>query len=145
MDLLLQALLAEFVEVSSWFDRGQEAGEGSRFHIAKMAANLRDLEAELDDRFEIEKDGRPRLPRALSKNYKHGHVRIIVESLRLKTSTMLVAARKVAWYNAGDDETLQRWALEELGSILNVKRSFLATLCPEVGHGAALALGPIRR
>ena len=141
-NLLLLALLAEFVEVCSRFVRDQEAGKGSRFHIAKMAANLRDLEAELDDLFEIEKDGRPRLPRALSKNYVHGYVRIITESLSLKTSSVLVAAGKVAWYNPGDDKTLKRWALEELGSILNIKRSFLATLRSEIDHGVALALQP---
>ena len=32
--------------------------------------------------------------------------------------------------------------MEELGSILNVKRSFLASLRSEVSHGVALALGP---
>ena len=141
-NLLLLALLAEFVEVCSRFVRDQEAGQGSRFHIAKMAANLRDLEQELDDLFEVEKDGRPRLPRALSKNYVHGYVRIITESLSLETSSMLVAAGKVAWYNPGDDKTLQRWVLEELGSILNIKRGFLATLRSEIDHGVALALQP---
>ena len=94
-NLLLLALLAEFVEVCSRFVRDQEAGQGSRFHIAKMAANLRDLEAQLDDLFDVEKDGRPRLPRALSKSYIHGYVHIITESLSLETSSMLVAAGKV--------------------------------------------------
>ena len=140
-NLLLLALLAEFVEVCSRFVRDQEAGKGSRFHIAKMAANLRDLEAELDDLFEIEKDGAPRLPRAISKSYTHGYVRIITESLSLETSSMLVAAGKVAWYNPGDGKTLQCWVLEELGSILNIKRHFLATLRSEIDH-VALALQP---
>ena len=84
-NLLLLALLAEFVEACSKFVRDQEAGKGNRFHIAKMAANLRDLEAELDDLFEVEeKDGRPRLPRALCKNYVHGYVHVITESLSLE-------------------------------------------------------------
>ena len=141
-NLLLLALLAEFVEVCSRFVRDQEAGKGSRFHIAKMAANLRTLEAELDDLFEIEQDGKPRLPLALDKRYKHGYVHIISTSLNLKTSSMLIAAGKVAWYNPGDDKTLQRWVLEELGSILNIKRCFLATLRSEIDHGVALALQP---
>ena len=76
-NLLLLALLAEFVEVCSRFVREQESGKDSRFHIAKMAAHLRDLEAELDDLFEVERDGKPRLPRALSKSYVHGYVNII--------------------------------------------------------------------
>lgn len=141
-NLLLLALLAEFVEVCSRFVRCHEAGKGSRFHIAKMAANLRDLEVELDDLFEIEKDGRPRLPRALSKNYVHGYVRVITESLSLDTSTMLIAAGKVAWYNPGGGKQLQSWVLEELGSILNIKKTFLATLRSEIDHGVALALQP---
>ena len=142
-NLLLLALLAEFVEVCSRFVRDQEAVKGSRFHIAKMAANLRGLEAELDDLFEIEKaDGTPRLPRALSKSYLHGYVRIITESLNLETSSMLVAAGKVAWTNPGDKKSLQSWVLAELGSILNIKRMFLATLRSEIDHGVALALQP---
>ena len=141
-NLLLLALLAEFVEVCSRFVRDQEAGKGSRFHIAKMASNLRDLEAELDDLFEVERDGRPRLPRALSKSYVHGYVRIITESLSLETSSMLVAAGKVAWYNPGDEKSLQSWVFAELGSILNIKRVFLATLRSEIDHGVALALQP---
>ena len=55
---------------------------------------------------------------------------------------MLVAAGKVAWYNPGDKTTLQRWVLEELGSILNIKRGFIATLRSEVDHGVALSLQP---
>ena len=96
-NLLLLALLAEFVEVCSRFVRQQESGKDSRFHIAKMAVHFRDLEAELDDLFEVEKDGKPRLPRALSKSYVHGYVHIITTSLSLETSSMLVAAGNVAW------------------------------------------------
>ena len=87
---------------------------------------MHELEAQSADLFDVEKDGRPRLPRVLSKTYKHGHANIVKESLRLGTSSMLVAAGKVAWHNAGGQESLKSWALAELGSLLNIKRVCLA-------------------
>jgi len=141
-NLLLLALLAEFVEVCSTFVRDQEGGVGGRFNIAKTASQLYALEATLADLFDTEEDGKPKLPRALSKNYLHGYVNVVRESMRLESSSMLVAAGKVAWYHVGDVASVKNWALAELGSILNIKKVFLAMLRSEVDHGVALAMQP---
>jgi len=141
-NLLLLALLAEFVEASSRFVRQQEAGKSDAFHIAHTASQLEALEVRLADLFDVEKDGSPRMPRALSKTYTHGYVLIIRGSLMLNSSSALVAAGKVAFYLPGGEESVQDWALAELGSVLNIKKVFLATLHAEIDHGVALALRP---
>ena len=134
--LLLLALLAEFVEACSRFIRMQEAGKSGHFHIARLASQLRDLEAQLSDLFDVRSEtGEVRLPRALNRKYTYGYVNVVRESLRLETSSVLIAAGKVAWYNDGGEESLKTWALQELGSILNIKRVLLATFRSEIDHG----------
>ena len=86
-----------------------------------MAASLRDLEAKLDGLFEY-------------------LVHIITESLSLKTSSMLIAAWPVTFYNPGNNKTLQRWVQEELDSILNIKKRFRATGRSKMEHGVSLTL-----
>ncbi len=143
-NLLLLALLAEFCEAVHVFIRDQEAGKDSRrHHISRTAAQIDDLERKLSDLFDIEQaDGKPRMPLALAKRYTAGYVNVIRKTLALDDASILVAAGKVAWFNEGGESTLQSWALTELGSILNIKKVFLAVLHSEFDQSLALAFRP---
>lgn len=143
-NLLLLALLAEFCEAVHVFVRDQEAGKDSgRHHISRTAAQIEDLESKLSDLFDVEDaGGKPRMPLALAKLYTAGYVNIIRNTLALGDASILVAAGRVAWFNEGGESTLQSWALAELGSILNIKKVFLAVLHSEFDQSLALAFRP---
>ena len=80
------------------------------------------------------------MPRVLSRKYTHGYVNIVCETLSLRDSSLLVAAGTVACYNAGGDTQVNYWVVAELGSILNIKKVFLATLRSKFDESIALAL-----
>ena len=102
------------------------------------------MERELSDLFDVKTEsGAPRLPLVLSKQYTHGYVNIVRECLTLGATTSLTSAGKIAWYRQGSsDEELQSWVLAELGSILNVKKLFIATIHAEFHMSVAVAMMP---
>jgi hypothetical protein len=143
-NLLLLILLAEFIEVCSRFVHGHESGNSHRHHIAHTASLIKNMDRELSDLFDVKTEsGAPRLPLALSKHYTHGYVNVVRECLTLGTTTSLTSAGKIAWYRQGSsDEELQSWVLTELGSILNIKKLFLATIHAEFHMTVAMAMMP---
>ena len=145
---LLLSLLAEFISaVRSTVKRLDHNKAAGINDISLVASKIEDMKKELSHLFDVEDAaGASRVPFCVDPNFTTGYCNVTLKALRLSESQCIVApsAGKLLFFRPrAESQTVAEWLARELGSILNVRKVFEASIRPDFDSSLPMAFRPL--